>query len=229
MKILQNTNFNESNPLSRFFQAFDGKDYVFAVISASRSGMTKEEDKQKNKELRDDIRRNSFGYKEVCGTWKDDNTGETVYDDSNIILTDSKHAYMLFEFCVDWCKKYNQDAFMFKDGANYIVFYDSEGKVKRNYAPITKFNPYKISDYMTIFKTQKYRWDYKKDTFGNYITYKGGKKIPEKVILSDFKFNLSEKYHLRRSFSQFSYMASVNNTPKYLRECMDVEYEDIDD
>ena len=228
--MLQEQKLNEGNPLSRFFQAFDGKDYVFAIISASRPGMTKQEDKQKNKELRDDIRRRGFGYKAVWGSWVDKNTGEIVYDDSNIIMTDPTRANVLFNYCLEWCKEYNQDAFMFKDIDGHIALYDRHGKEDID-SKLNKFNPStnpkRMEDYMTIFKEKKCGWDYKKDKDGNYIYDEKGEKIPERV-LRNLNFNISETYKVRRPSNQFGCMILDQGTPKYLRERMDVEYEYID-
>ena len=224
--MLQEQKLNEGNPLSRFFQAFDGKDYVFAVISASRSGMTKQEDKQKNKELRDDIRRRGFGYKEVRGSWVDDNSGEVVEDDSSIIMTAPKHADALFDDCKEWCKKYNQDGFMFKDEDGHIAIYDRHG-IEDTKNKLNKFNPNKTADYMTTFKKKRWMWDYKKDKDGNYIYDEKGEKIPERV-LRNLNFNISETYKVRRPSNQFGCMILDQGTPKYLRERMDVEYEYID-
>ena len=225
--MLQEQKLNEGNPLSRFFQAFDGKDYVFAIISASRPGMTKQEDKQKNKELRDDIRRRGFGYKAVWGSWVDKNTGEIVYDDSNIILTDSKHANGLFDDCKKWCEKYDQDAFLFKDENDHIACYNRHG-IENTEIKLNKFNPNQMADCMTLFKKKRWMWDYKKDKDGNYIYDEKGEKIPERV-LRNLNFNISETYKVRRPTNQFTCMILDYLTPKYLRECMDVEYEYIDD
>ena len=224
--MLQEQKLNEGNPLSRFFQAFDGKDYVFAIISASRPGMTKQEDKQKNKELRVDIRLKGYGYKEVKGTWKDSKTDEIVEDDSSIIVTDHKHADLLFDHCIEWCKKYDQDSFMFKDENGHIACYNRHG-IEDKDTKLNKFNPNKAADCMTLFKKKRWMWDYKKDKDGNYIYDEKGEKIPERV-LRNLNFNISETYKVRRPSNQFGCMILDQGTPKYLRERMDVEYEYID-
>lgn len=115
---------NESS-LSRIYQHIESKDSVFVIISAFQAADPKE-DQRNHAQLAKDIRALGYGYIEFDSQWK--------YDDGTIAGEQSFFVpKMTKQDGLKLCKKYNQEA---------IIFKDSEGMVelRQNGSVGMKFN-----------------------------------------------------------------------------------------
>ena len=153
---------NNSNPRSILQDLLSDKDYVFAIISASKPpqqmsnnpGEYREqiENDQKNNEiLRNDVRRHHFGFRKISGHYVipvADGNECTV--DSTLIITkaDSSPEFrLLLPFCKALAEKFNQSTFLYKGTDNELKLYFADGKAEN----LGIFVPNKFKDYIPIF------------------------------------------------------------------------------
>ena len=136
---------NNSNPRSILQDLLSDKDYVFAIISASKPpqqmsnnpGEYREqiENDQKNNEiLRNDVRRHHFGFTLI------------------ITKADSSPEFrLLLPFCKALAEKFNQSTFLYKGTDNELKLYFADGKAEN----LGIFVPNKFKDYMSVFIAAK--------------------------------------------------------------------------
>ena len=166
---------NEGNPLSRLYDILNDESYVFAIISASdkitlemrnKPSEYKEQlenDKINNHMLRKLARSHHFGYRKLLGHYiMNDKQHTKCVDDSTLIIAkadDQIDAKLLLPFCKVLAKKFNQEAFFFKDTDNKLKLYYSNGKIEN----FGNFHPNLFSEYMSEFVSTKNK--YRTDTF----------------------------------------------------------------
>lgn len=157
---------NNSNPRSILQDLLSDKDYVFAIISASKPpqqmsnnpGEYREqiENDQKNNEiLRNDVRRHHFGFRKISGHYVISAANGTVCaEDCTLIITkaDSSLEFrLLLPFCKALAEKFNQGSFLYKGNDNELKLYFADGKAKN----LGIFVPDKFNDYMSVFIAAK--------------------------------------------------------------------------
>ena len=157
---------NNSNPRSILQDLLSDKDYVFAIISASKPpqqmsnnpGEYREqiENDQKNNEiLRNDVRRHHFGFRKISGHYVISAADGTVCaEDCTLIITkaDSSPEFrLLLPFCKALAEKFNQSTFLYKGTDNELKLYFVDGKAEN----LGIFVPDKFNDYMSIFIAAK--------------------------------------------------------------------------
>ena len=157
---------NNSNPRSILQDLLSDKDYVFAIISASKPpqqmsnnpGEYREqiENDQKNNEiLRNDVRRHHFGFRKISGHYVISATNGTVCaEDCTLIITkaDSSPEFrLLLPFCKALAEKFNQSTFLYKGTDNELKLYFADGKAEN----LGIFVPDKFKDYMSVFIAAK--------------------------------------------------------------------------
>ena len=157
---------NNSNPRSILQDLLSDKDYVFAIISASKPpqqmsnnpGEYREqiENDQKNNEiLRNDVRRHHFGFRKISGHYVISAANGTVCaEDCTLIITkaDSSPEFrLLLPFCKALAEKFNQSTFLYKGTDNELKLYFVDGKAEN----LGIFVPDKFNDYMSIFIAAK--------------------------------------------------------------------------
>jgi len=131
----------------------------WAVITASRSGRTSAENKQKNKELENDLRKLGYGFAHADGMWRECKDGTLEYKDCPEEMRIPSPEKVMFipniskEHAKALGKKYEQDSVLFADGearkngeATYI---DSKSGEEFN---IGKFTAGKIAQGYTKLK-----------------------------------------------------------------------------
>jgi len=157
---------NNSNPRSILQDLLSDKDYVFAIISASKPpqqmsnnpGEYREqiENDQKNNEiLRNDVRRHHFGFRKISGHYVISAANGTVCaEDCTLIITkaDSSPEFrLLLPFCKALAEKFNQSTFLYKGTDNELKLYFADGKAEN----LGIFVPNKFKDYMSVFIAAK--------------------------------------------------------------------------
>ena len=157
---------NNSNPRSILQDLLSDKDYVFAIISASKPpqqmsnnpGEYREqiENDQKNNEiLRNDVRRHHFGFRKISGHYVISAANGTVCaEDCTLIITkaDSSPEFrLLLPFCKALAEKFNQSTFLYKGTDNELKLYFADGKAEN----LGIFVPDKFNDYMSVFIAAK--------------------------------------------------------------------------
>ena len=157
---------NNSNPRSILQDLLSDKDYVFAIISASKPpqqmsnnpGEYREqiENDQKNNEiLRNDVRRHHFGFRKISGHYVISAANGTVCaEDCTLIITkaDSSPEFrLLLPFCKALAEKFNQGSFLYKGTDNELKLYFADGKAEN----LGIFVPDKFKDYMSVFIAAK--------------------------------------------------------------------------
>ena len=157
---------NNSNPRSILQDLLSDKDYVFAIISASKPpqqmsnnpGEYREqiENDQKNNEiLRNDVRSHHFGFRKISGHYVISAANGTVCaEDCTLIITkaDSSPEFrLLLPFCKALAEKFNQSTFLYKGTDNELKLYFADGKAEN----LGIFVPDKFKDYMSVFIAAK--------------------------------------------------------------------------
>ena len=157
---------NNSNPRSILQDLLSDKDYVFAIISASKPpqqmsnnpGEYREqiENDQKNNEiLRNDVRRHHFGFRKISGHYVISAANGTVCaEDCTLIITkaDSSPEFrLLLPFCKALAEKFNQSTFLYKGTDNELKLHFADGKAEN----LGIFVPDKFNDYMSVFIAAK--------------------------------------------------------------------------
>ena len=156
---------NNSNPRSILQDLLSDKDYVFAIISASKPpqqmsnnpGEYREqiENDQKNNEiLRNDVRRHHFGFRKISGHYVISAANGTCAEDCTLIITkaDSSPEFrLLLPFCKALAEKFNQSTFLYKGTDNELKLYFADGKAEN----LGIFVPNKFKDYMSVFIAAK--------------------------------------------------------------------------
>ncbi len=157
---------NNSNPRSILQDLLSDKDYVFAIISASKPpqqmsnnpGEYREqiENDQKNNEiLRNDVRRHHFGFRKISGHYVISAANGTVCaEDCTLIITkaDSSPEFrLLLPFCKALAEKFNQSSFLYKGTDNELKLHFADGKADN----LGIFDPDKFNDYMSVFIAAK--------------------------------------------------------------------------
>ena len=156
---------NNSNPRSILQDLLSDKDYVFAIISASKPpqqmsnnpGEYREqiENDQKNNEiLRNDVRRHHFGFRKISGHYVTAADGTECAEDCTLIITkaDSSPEFrLLLPFCKALAEKFNQSTFLYKGTDNELKLYFADGKTEN----LGIFVPDKFKDYMSVFIAAK--------------------------------------------------------------------------
>lgn len=157
---------NNSNPRSILQDLLSDKDYVFAIISASKPpqqmsnnpGEYREqiENDQKNNEiLRNDVRRHHFGFRKISGHYVISAADGNEYTvDNTLIITkadNSPEFRLLLPFCKALAEKFNQSTFLYKGTDNELKLYFADGKAEN----LGIFVPNKFKDYMSVFIAAK--------------------------------------------------------------------------
>ena len=157
---------NNSNPRSILQDLLSDKDYVFAIISASKPpqqmsnnpGEYREqiENDQKNNEiLRNDVMRHHCGFRKISGQYVISAANGTVCaEDCTLIITkaDSSPEFrLLLPFCKALAEKFNQSTFLYKGTDNELKLYFADGKAEN----LGIFVPDKFKDYMSVFIAAK--------------------------------------------------------------------------
>ena len=157
---------NNSNPRSILQDLLSDKDYVFAIISASKPpqqmsnnpGEYREqiENDQKNNEiLRNDVRRHHFGFRKISGHYVISAAdGTECAEDCTLIITkaDSSPEFrLLLPFCKALAEKFNQSTFLYKGTDNELKLHFADGKADN----LGIFDPDKFNDYLSVFIAAK--------------------------------------------------------------------------
>lgn len=153
-----NTVLNEES-LSRFYALLNNPKNVFAIITASKDYRTPAEDKKLNRELRAYIRSTGWGFRKLLGHYpeeikdeKGQSTGVVDHaDDSSLIVVRPENRDMLYDFCFEMMKKYDQDAVLFKEADGTVKFIKKNGKETK----LGDFHANKIDSYMSTFKNSR--------------------------------------------------------------------------
>jgi hypothetical protein len=129
-------------------------DRSIGIISAFREDeYTYEENVQRNRELSLILRKAGYGYFWVDGAWiENEGTKNEVHvsEVSIFVIGDEKDNGKLKTLLTDMAYKYNQDAFVYKDGnTNKIEVIDKYGKIK---TILTTIKMDKIASLYTRFK-----------------------------------------------------------------------------
>jgi hypothetical protein len=124
----------------------------WGVVTASRGELTPAENKQRNKELENDLRKLGYGYVHVDGMWQECRKPDTEYKDCPDDMKVPTEEKSLFipnisqEHIQALGKKYQQDSVLFADektkASGEASFIDSKSGESFN---IGKFSPGKIA------------------------------------------------------------------------------------
>ena len=157
---------NNSNPRSILQDLLSDKDYVFAIISASKPPQQMsnnpdeyreqiENDQKNNEILRNDVRSHHFGFRKISGHYVISAANGTVCaEDCTLIITkaDSSPEFrLLLPFCKALAEKFNQSTFLYKGTDNELKLYFADGKAEN----LGIFVPDKFKDYMSVFIAAK--------------------------------------------------------------------------
>jgi len=99
--------------LSRVFKWYSDRN--FGVISAYLGSKPKEENEQRQEELKKDVRDMGYGYKEMLGVWRPDPESPAEFEFSLFV------PEMTPEDAITLGKKYEQYAVIYGDGENVIL------------------------------------------------------------------------------------------------------------
>lgn len=134
----------------------------WAVITASRGELSKEENKKRNKELEADLRKMGLGFAHADGMWRECKDQTIEYKNCPEELRVPTEEKVLFipniskEHAKALGKKYNQDSVLFADGEarknGEATFIDSKSGEEFN---IGKFSAGKIAQGYTKLKGNK--------------------------------------------------------------------------
>jgi hypothetical protein len=124
----------------------------WGVVTASRGELTSAENKQRNKELENDLRKMGYGYVHVDGMWQECRKPDTEYKDCPDDMKVPTAEKSLFipnisqEHIQSLGKKYQQDSVLFADektkAKGEATFIDSKSGEAFN---IGKFSPGKVA------------------------------------------------------------------------------------
>lgn len=132
---------NESS-LSRVWQHAQG-DKPFAIITAFRGNLTREESEALNRSLAAEVRNYGYGFFYLDGYWVE-NQGqpneEQVVEDSLFVIGNPKSEKAFVDRLVELAAKYDQEAVLIK-ASNGINVYDSDGNVLEK---LNKLSPGKL-------------------------------------------------------------------------------------
>lgn len=130
--------------MSRVLHHMKATGYPVAMITAFRGDRSHTQNVANNKRLAATVRNFGFGYVWVEGAWIENQGTEDemeVSETSLLVIGEEEEKIMgeavrqarpnrpsLFELMTQEAKKWNQDAFMYKDSQGNIAFYDKQGK-----------------------------------------------------------------------------------------------------
>lgn len=129
--VKESVELEEEITPSRLWKYQESDKIDFAILSADRSERTEEENAEKNKELKKDIKDMGYWYTELKGGYVEVTEGgqRVPVDGENSLLVPN----MKKEEAIELGKKYDQDSVMFKDSKNktleYIVTNERNGEV----------------------------------------------------------------------------------------------------
>jgi hypothetical protein len=129
--VKESIEINEEITPSRLWKYQESDKIDFAILSADRSERTEEENAEKNKELKKDIKDMGYWYTELKGGYVEVTEGgqRVPVDGENSLLVPN----MKKEEAIELGKKYDQDSVMFKDSKNktleYIVTNERNGEL----------------------------------------------------------------------------------------------------
>lgn len=134
----------------------------WAVITASRGELTSAENKQRNKELENDLRKMGLGYVHADGMWRECKNQSIEYKNCPEELKVPSEEKVLFipnipkDKAVELGKKYQQDSVLYADeetkARGEATFIDSKSGEEFN---IGKFTPGKVAQGYTKMKGDK--------------------------------------------------------------------------
>lgn len=129
--VKESVELEEEITPSRLWKYQESDKIDFAILSADRSERTEEENAEKNKELKKDIKDMGYWYTELKGGYVEVTEGgqRVPVDGENSLLVPN----MKKEEAIELGKKYDQDSVMFKDSKNktleYIVTNERNGEL----------------------------------------------------------------------------------------------------
>lgn len=129
--VKESVELEEEITPSRLWKYQESDKIDFAILSADRSERTEEENAEKNKELKKDIKDMGYWYTELKGGYVEVTEGgqRVPVDGENSLLVPN----MKKDEAIELGKKYDQDSVMFKDSKNktleYIVTNERNGEV----------------------------------------------------------------------------------------------------
>jgi hypothetical protein len=134
----------------------------WGVVTASRGELTPAENKQRNKELENDIRKLGYGFIHIDGMWQECRQPNTEYKDcpEDMKVPTQEKSYFIpnipKDVIVNLGKKYQQDSVLFADeetkAKGEATFIDSKSGESFN---IGKFSPGKIAQGYSKLKGNK--------------------------------------------------------------------------
>jgi hypothetical protein len=134
----------------------------WGVVTASRGELTSAENKQRNKELENDIRKLGYGFIHIDGMWQECRQPNTEYKDcpEDMKVPTQEKSYFIpnipKDVIVNLGKKYQQDSVLFADeetkAKGEATFIDSKSGESFN---IGKFSPGKIAQGYSKLKGNK--------------------------------------------------------------------------
>jgi len=113
---------NDLNKLSRMGRSF-------GVISAYRTELKKHENQARHGQLTAELQKDGYHFDDFKAPWKDEATGLTKKEKSIIVPN------IDFDRLFDLCKKYKQDAVIYKDPSGSVGIYGKNGKATMAYDP----------------------------------------------------------------------------------------------
>ena len=105
--------------LSRVFDHYQHKD--FAILSAYRKDLSEDENLKRHEQLKNFLREDGYGWKEVRGVYKD-KEGETTIE--NGVFVPNLHP----EVAIELGKYFNQEAIIFADGEQIYLYFIADGE-----------------------------------------------------------------------------------------------------
>lgn len=125
------------------------QDKTVGILTAYRQGYSSNVNKQRNKELEQDLRSAGLGFNKVTGFYKE--AGEdTVSQETSIVVYTDKDKEWLKNLLVKLGDKYEQDSILIVDKENGAFLVGATGNdvnlPKGKEIPIGKFTPSKVAD-----------------------------------------------------------------------------------
>jgi len=144
--------------LSRVWQMAEKNGWVWGIVSGDRGELGDEENKERMKELKKDVRKMGYGFWELTGRWREKTEkGEEVelWERSLFVAAPKGTDGNEFrENIMNLVQKYDQDAGIYKDNPEdpeimlyqYKTIRDGERVVDEDHFSIGRFHPQKIGE-----------------------------------------------------------------------------------
>ena len=165
----------------------------WGVVTASRGELTSAENKQRNKELENDLRKMGYGFVHVDGMWQECRKPDTEYKDCPDDMKVPTEEKSLFipnisqQHIQALGKKYQQDSVLFADAKTKAkgeaTFIDSKSGEAFN---IGKFSPGKVAQ------------GYSKLKGGQVFTFEPKPEEPKKDIEKNVFFDLGDMFNFKK-------------------------------